>query len=150
MKLSLRKTHGSAPVAHTLVEVVVSIFVLSILVISPYGGFSSGFAVVQLARDNLRATQIMMQKMETIRLLKWSQLLDTNNFLQPAFQDYYDPAGTSTGCAGAIYQGFVATNAASGVPNDYQGNMRAITVTIYWTNYPHGTNGTPIVRTRQM
>jgi len=134
------------------VEAVVSILVLSIMVVSLYGGFSAGFAVTQLARENLRGTQIMLQKMETVRLLKWSQLLDTTNFLQPTFVDYYDPNGTNNQSAGATYQGFVSANAATftGSTPDYSTNMRSVTVTIYWTNYPHGLSGTPIVHTRQM
>src|SRR5437016_14301396 len=137
MKLIISRNKIVAPAAYTLVEVIVSVLVLALMLISLYGGFSSGFAVVKLARENLRATQIMMQKMETVRLLKWSQLLDTNNFLQPAFKDYYDPSGTNANAFGAIYQGFVSTNAPTGITAaDYSNNMRTITVTIYWTNYP--------------
>ena len=150
MKFNRVKVEGGGPTAHTLVEVVVSILVLSIMLVSLYGGCSAGFAITQLARENLRATQIMMQKMETVRMLKWSQLLDTNNFLRPTFVDYYDPNGTNTQSAGSMYRGFVTTNAVTGVPNDYKANMRAVGVTIYWTNYPHGQGGTPIVRSRQM
>src|SRR5215813_3207010 len=108
-----QSSEGSTPLAYTLPEVMLSVFVLAIMLIALYGGFSAGFAVVQLARENLRATQIMVQKMETVRLLKWSQLNDTNNFLQPAFMDYYDPAGTNTHSAGTLYQGFITTNAAT-------------------------------------
>ena len=150
MKLTIRSRKITTSAAYSLVEVIVAVLVLALMLISLYGGFSSGFAVVKLARENLRATQIMMQKMETVRLLKWSQLLDTNNFLQPAFLDYYDPSGTNANEFGAIYRGFVTTNAATGVANDYAANMRAVTVTIYWTNYPRGITNTPIVRTRQM
>jgi len=150
MKLIIRRSKLVAPAAYTLVEVIVAVLVLALMLVSLYGGFSSGFAVVKLARENLRATQIMMQKMETIRLLKWSQLLDTNNFLQPVFQTYYDPSSTNAQSVGAIYVGFVTTNAVTGVPADYAANMRAVTVTIYWTNYPRGLTNTPIVRTRQM
>jgi len=141
-------SEGFTSLAYTLPEVMLSIFILAIMLVALYGGFSAGFAVVQLARENLRATQIMVQKMETVRLLKWSQLNDTNNFLQPAFMDYYDPSGTNTHSAGTLYQGFITTNAATGVANDYKDNMRAINVTIYWTNYLRSTNA--IVRTRQM
>lgn len=150
MKLNRRNTDSGSAVAYTLVEVIVAVFVLAVMLVSLYGGFSSGFAVVQLARENLRATQIMMQKMETVRLLKWSQLQDTNNYLQPVFFTYYDPAATNTHSAGAAYQGFVTTNAALGVATDYANNMRAVVVTIYWTNYPRAGFGSPIVRSRQM
>jgi hypothetical protein len=136
--------------AYTLAEVMISVFVLAIMLISLYAGFSSGFAVVKLAREDLRATQILVQKMETIRLLKWSQILNTNTFLQPAFQDYYDPIGTNNQSAGAVYKGFVSTNAPIGIPNDYKNNMRLITVTIFWTNYPQKPRTNIIVRSRQM
>ena len=36
------------------------------------------------------------------------------------------------------------------VPNDYKDNMRALTVTIYWTNYLQKPNTNVIVRSRQM
>jgi hypothetical protein len=150
MKFNPRKAGGGVPTAHTLVEVVVSIFALAIMLVSLYGGFSAGFAVVQLARENLRATQIMMQKTETVRLLKWSQLMDTNTYLRPTFTDYYDPGATNVSSHGATYQGFVSTNAVTGVPNDYKNNMLAVNISIYWTNYPHGSSGPLIVRTRQM
>jgi len=150
MKPIIRRRKFSTPAAYTLVEVIVAVLVLSVMLVSLYGGFSSGFAVVKLARENLRATQILMQKMETVRLLKWSQFLDTNTFLQPAFLDYYDPAGTNANATGATYRGFVSTNAATGIPNDYAANMRAVTVDIYWTNYLKGATNIPIVRTRQM
>jgi len=150
MRLKCRNHEGGAAVAYTLAEVLVSVFVLSVMMLSLFAGFSSGFAVVKLARENLRATQIMVQKMETVRLLKWTQLLDTNNFLQPTFQDYYDPAGTNTQSAGAMYIGFVSSGPVSGVPNDYKDNMRALTVTIYWTNYLQKPNTNVIVRSRQI
>ena len=150
MKPIIRRRNSIRHTAYTLVEVIVSVLVLAVMLVSLYGGFSSGFAVVKLARENLRATQIMMQKMETVRLLKWSQFLDTNNFLQPAFLDYYDPAGTNGNATGATYRGFISTNAAAGLPNDYAANMRTVTVTIFWTNYPQGLATNGIVRTRQM
>jgi type II secretory pathway pseudopilin PulG len=150
MKLDGLKPMKKPVDAYTVVEVVVAVFILGIMVLSLFAGFSSGFAVVQLARENLRATQIMVQKMETVRLLKWTQILDTNNFLQSTFSDYYDPTGTNTQTAGVMYRGFVTTNAVTGVPNDYKDNMRAITVTIYWTNYLTHSTTNFIVRTRQM
>src|SRR2546428_9748089 len=105
MKMIISRRKIAMPAAYTLVEVIVAVLVLALMLISLYGGFSSGFAVVKLARENIRATQIMMQKMETVRLLKWSQLLDTNNFLQPAFQTYYDPSSTNAQSVGALYVG---------------------------------------------
>lgn len=133
-----------------MAEVLVSVFVVAIMMISLYGGFSAGFAVVRLSRENLRATQIMVQKMEALRLMNWSQILNTNIYVQTAFTSYYNPSGTNNGTTGTIYAGRVSTNAPSNVPAAYRNNMRAITVTVYWTNYPTKPNTNLIVRSRQM
>src|SRR5437870_2411713 len=66
---------ASALSGHTLVEVMVSLAVLGFMVISLYAGFSSGFAVVRVARENLRATQILAERMEVIRLIKWDDVV---------------------------------------------------------------------------
>ena len=144
MKLNqVKNKHARA--AYTLVEVVIAVFVLAIMTISLYGGFSAGFAVVQVARENLRATQIILQKMETVRLYNWSQVLNTNNYLKPSFTNYYDPASKS----GTLYRGFVTTSTPGLTGVGYSNDMRRLTVTLYWTNYQHGSTN-KIVRSRQM
>jgi len=132
--------------AYTIVEVLVSVFLLGIMLVSLYGGFTAGFAVVQLARENMRATQIMVQRMETMRLYTWQQFLGTNNYLKPAFTDRYDPSSAS---AGTVYLGFVSTNGPFVSGANYTTNMRAVKVELFWTNYIHGTTNR-IVRKRQM
>jgi len=59
----------SACSAFTLVEVMVAVWLGAIMFVGLYLGFSQGFAVIQLTRENLRATQILQEKAETIRLL---------------------------------------------------------------------------------
>lgn len=77
---------GSGPNAFSTIEVLVTVLVAGIVFVSLYTGVSSGFAFVQLARENLRATQIMEEKMETIRLYTWDQITQTGfiptNFVQ--------------------------------------------------------------------
>ena len=132
--------------AFTLTEVVVSLLVLSIVVIALYAAFSAGFAFVQLSRENLRATQIMVQKMENVRLYKWSQL-NSNGFFAGTFTTSYDPIANS----GATYYCVVSTNSVPNtLPADYRNNMVGISMTIYWTNYPQLPNTNIIVRSRQM
>jgi hypothetical protein len=145
-----RPIHGRrTQAAYSVAEVLVAVFVLGTLTVSLFGGFSSGLMMVRLERENLRATQILVQKMEAVRLLTWRQLSDTNVATR-SFIDHYDPVGLSTNSGGATYQGLVSTNLPSGLPADYAKNMRAVTVTIYWTNYPHGSTTNRIVRSRQM
>ena len=60
--------------AYTLVEVMIGVAIMSTGLASLCLGFSQGFTVIQVARENLRATQILQEKMETIRLFTWNQL----------------------------------------------------------------------------
>src|SRR6266705_2760614 len=113
-----RPNHGGRPqAAYSLVEVIVAVCVLGTLTVSLLGGFSSGLMMVRLERENLRATQILVQKMETARLMTWSQLSDTHVATR-SFIDHYDPIGLSTNSGGATYRGLVSTNLPSGVPAD--------------------------------
>ncbi len=150
MKLDGLKPFEPTPKAYTLAEVMISIFLISVMMVSLYAGFYSGFAIVKLSRENLRATQIMVQKMEAIRIYNWTQITNST-FLKTNFVDYYNPSGTTNNTAGAYYQGFIsAASLPSGIPAAYQNNMRAITVTIFWTNYLQHPKTNVIVRIRQM
>lgn len=135
--------------AFTLAEIFVALAVLATMVVTLFVGFSSGLALVQVARENLRGTQILVQRSEDLRLFTWTQVTNTG-FLKPTFTDYFYPPGTNTGSSGATYSGFVAvSNAPSNIPADYANYMKLVTVTIYWTNYPHLLTN-QIVRTRQL
>ena len=149
VKLANIAKRSSPARAYTLAEVMVSVFILSVMMISLYAGFYSGFAIVKLSRENLRATQIMVQKLENARIYSWKQITNSA-FLKTNFADYYNPAGTNNNTAGAIYQGLVSVIAPTNVPAAYQNKMRAITVTLYWTNYLQNPNTNVIVRSRQM
>ncbi len=134
---------------YTLVEVVVAGAILAFTATSLYGGFSAGFFVIKSTRENLRATQIMAQKLESIRLFTWSQLNDSTNYLKQTFTEPYDPQGVANNCGGANYTGIITavTPAVGEVPEAYRTNMRTVTVTLYWTNF----NGSkPVTHVREM
>jgi len=119
---------------HTLMEVVMAVALLAIMMISLYGGISSGFAVVELARENLRGTQIMLERMEGIRLYNWNQLV-YSNMIPATFTSYYYPLATNGEAKGLAYAGkMVVTNAALSPASTYSTDMRLITVTLNWTN----------------
>jgi type II secretory pathway pseudopilin PulG len=63
-------------VAFSLVETLIATLVVGIVAISLYGGFSAGFSAIVLSKENMRATQIMMEKVEFIRLLTWDQVAE--------------------------------------------------------------------------
>lgn len=130
----------------TISETLIATVVVAVMAGALFGAFSLSFSVMQITRDDLRATQIAMQKMEAIRLFAWSQVLDTN-YVKPTFVEFYDPSAPALSSAGSVYRGVVTTSIPADLPEAYQTNMRTITVTVYWTNY----NGKkPIVHSRQM
>jgi uncharacterized protein (TIGR02598 family) len=135
----LNKTVKPTEAAFSLVEVMVAVFVLGTLVLALFGAFSSGVSVVQASRENMRATQILMQKLETIRLYTWSE--GTNSTLAANnFHERYDPLSTNSG---TVYAGVYSTDPApSTIPAAYRSNMRLVTMTVYWTN----NFGTPKAR----
>jgi len=119
---------------YTFAEVLVATGILGFVAATLYGAFGAGFCLIQSTRENLRATQIMVQKTEAIRLLTWSQTGDTN-YLKPLFFEAYDPLGAKTNSGGARYTGYVQASVPDDLPPAYSTNMRTITITLYWTNY---------------
>ncbi len=114
-----------------MVEVMMAIFVFAIMSVSLMGSFSYGFFVMQLTRENQRATQIMLEKIETIRLYNWDEVL-TPGFVPATFQDVYDPQAPA-GQQGTTYTGTVTVNPYP-YATSYAADMRKLDVTITWTS----------------
>lgn len=110
-----------------------------IMFVSLYTGFSSGFAVVQLARENLRGTQILQEKMETIRLYTWDQIT-TPGFIPTNFTDVFFP-GTQA-VSGLIFTGKV-TIASAPITEAYSNDLKLVTVEVNWIS-------AKVLRTRSM
>src|SRR5690348_10957125 len=89
--------------AGTLVEVIVATVIIAIAAAGIIGSINYGMFVTQLARENARATQIMLEKVESIRLYNWSQVTNSG-FVPATFVDVYDPQAP-TNYQGAIYNG---------------------------------------------
>lgn len=119
--------------AFTLVEVLMAVGVIGITFFALYAGITYGFTVLMIARENLRATQILMEKMETIRLYNWDQI-NSNGFIPTTFVAAFNATnmGTNFGTsAGVIYSGTVTiTNAP--VTEGYGVDMRLVTATVQW------------------
>jgi type II secretory pathway pseudopilin PulG len=133
--------------AHTLAEVMVAVLVLGTMSVSLFAGFSAGFAIVRMASEDERATQILNGKLEAVRLCRWS---DLTNYPVISFQTYYDPPGLASNSAGALYNGTISISPAANVipaPFSYASSMRLVTVALQWTNY---SGKKPIVRTRTL
>lgn len=147
MNVNTPKGSHRAEAAHSLPEAIIAVLVIGVMLISLYAGFSSGFSIVQSSREELRATQILQQRLETVRLYRWSQLLDTNNYLAPTFVEYLAPSGQTDTAGGVVYAGTIALRPPLDLPAAYRDHLREVTVKVYWTNQ---SGSTEIVRSRQM
>src|SRR5262245_55634472 len=93
----------------SLVEVTIAMGVVGMAATALFSGFTSGFFTMQLARENLRATQVLLEKTETLRLYSWDQI-NTPGFIPPTFTSFYDPNDTNS-VNGIVYSGtMVITN----------------------------------------
>lgn len=119
--------------AFTLTEVLVGVAISAVVFVALYLGFSGGFGVIQLSRENLRATQILQDKMETIRLYNWDQIT-SNGFIPATFTaPFYATNSDSTAGGGLIYYGVMTiTNAP--IAEKYSNDLRMAVVQIVWTN----------------
>ena len=131
--------------AFSLIEAMVAACVVGMLFVSLYGGITAGFGALNSARENLRATQVMIDKMETLRLYSWTQVStfgSSTSYIPSTFTESFYPTTTnyssstvSTGATGSgfIYYGTVAvTN--SGFSQNYSNNVKLVTITVNWTN----------------
>jgi prepilin-type N-terminal cleavage/methylation domain-containing protein len=134
IKLTGTRNQAAGNIAFTLVEVMVGVAIMGIAFVSLYAGMASGFAVTQLARENLRATQILMERMEGLRLYNWDQIV-YSNMIPTTFTNYYYPVATGTESQGAPYYGTMSVqNTTLNPPATYTANMRVVVATVTWTN----------------
>lgn len=70
--------------------------VLGLVCAGLYGGISLSFQNVQLTREDLRATQVLVQTMEVLRLCTWSQSDPNTGILPTSFTVPYDNSGSTS------------------------------------------------------
>ena len=132
-----RKIRGAA--GFSLPEVLVSIMLVSIVTVSLYAGITQGFVVVDVGRDNMRATQLMVNTMEIVRLYNWDQI-NSNGFIPTNYTTFLYPTNTARAnlAAGATLANRRAqVEIGITTPNlgtTYQTNMRQVQITVTWTN----------------
>ena len=119
----------------SLVENFVALSIVAIMLTSLYGGFASGFSTMCTTREAQRATQIMLTKLETVRLSNYNQL--NNTVYNPTtFTDYFDPKNQAAGGGGIVYTGTFTPSAPllGTIPESYRTNMTLVTVSVSWTS----------------
>ncbi len=97
-----------------------------------YTCVAAGFSVLQVTRENLRATQVLLQRMEAVRLSPYKNLKDPAAY--PArVTEYYSQNGQTNASAGAAYT--VTYSWAPGpatLSPSYRTNMMLVTIAASW------------------
>jgi hypothetical protein len=124
MKIRLGKINT---LGTTLVDVIMSVALIAVMSGGLVGSLTYGYFVMQLTRENQRATQILLERSEAIRLYNWDQV-NTAGFIPTSFTDVYDPQ--STNAPGATYTGTLSkSNIFSSL---YGTNLIQFTMTLTW------------------
>lgn len=142
MRLNTKRTKKRLCLSRgfTVIESLVGILILGTLFTSLYAGITYGFSMISLSRENLRATQILLEKMETLRLYNWDQI-NSNGFMPTNFTAAYDPTGSGNS-VNLMYTGSI-TIAGSGVSESYSNEMRKVQISVDWSS-------SGVLRTRSM
>lgn len=136
--------------AFTLVETLVATAIVGIFFVGLYSGITQSFGILANAREDLRANQILLDKMEEMRLYSWDQITSfgtSNAFIPARFTEEYVPSGTNSASTtfsadssrtqadtdNFLYYGTVLVTNVS-FTNSYSTNMRRVLVTLSWTN----------------
>ena len=117
--------------AFTLVETAVATFLAAVMLPALYAGTAAGFAMVQVTRENLRATQIILQRTEAIRLSAYKLLQDPASY-PTNFTDYYCTNGKTNGAAYTVTYNWAP--GPSSLPPSYRNNVLLVTVGASWTS----------------
>jgi uncharacterized protein (TIGR02598 family) len=113
----------------SIVEVTVGMGVMGTIVGALLTGIAGGFFTMRMARENLRATQIILEKVETIRLYSWDQI-NQPGYIPATFTATYDPNG-GTNAQGLTYSGTMTiTNAP--ITSSYSNDMKMVVVRLNW------------------
>jgi len=129
MKIHLCKSGVKRIQAATLAEILVCVLIINIGAAGLMGCFKYAFFITGITQQNQRATQVMLERAEAIRLCSWDQVR-SNGFIPTTFSEYYDPSAQN-GSKGVLYNGTV-TLAAFPYSTTYKDNMRKLTMTLQW------------------
>ena len=72
----------------TLVEVIISVTLMSVVFMSAFGAYFLGMRIIEDAREEVRASQIIQSEVERLRTKNWAQLNDME------VVETFEPQGT--------------------------------------------------------
>ena len=116
----------------TLIETLVAICIAAIVLPTIYASLATGFALIKTSREDQRATQVILQRMEAIRLSPYQTLQSPAAYPTNA-TEYYSESGKVTGNGGVPYTvTFSCAPGPSSLPPSYRTNVLLVTVGASW------------------
>ena len=131
-----RRIEGSA-----MIESLFAISISGIFFASLFAGLNSGMFAVNSTREQLRSTQIIADKFETLRLYSWDQIT-TTGFIPTSFTTSFQPEiesdyeeeeteQTSRGGTESVYYGTITIeDGPSSVT--YTDDIKLVTIELRW------------------
>lgn len=118
----------------TLAEVVMATGIIAITGAGVISSINYGLCIMRQARENQRATQVMLEKLEAVRLYNWEQVTNSG-FIPANFTACYDPT-SPTNRQGTVYYGTLSVTAPAfiGTTPNYSASLRQFNVSVSWTN----------------
>src|SRR5688572_25114185 len=100
--------------AFFLLEATIGMALLGLVFMALYTGLVSTTYSVHLSRENLRATQLMAEKLDTIRLYGWNKIADDPYYIQPKDEPLYsdDPSKPGNDATTRLYNVEILTEPA--------------------------------------
>jgi prepilin-type N-terminal cleavage/methylation domain-containing protein len=114
--------------AFSMVEVMFSMAIVGVLIVALYSALASAVPMVRSCQENERVTQILSEKLDTIRLYNWVQM--TNGFVQTNFVVGIEPILTNSR---PYYTGTVSIVQAP-ISEVYRSNLLQVTVKVDWVS----------------
>jgi len=108
----------------------VGVAVLAVMTIGLYGGLTFAFSEMRLARENVRATQILQEKMEVVRLYSWSQVTDPT-YVPTNFNETFYASNPTNTTGNFTYSGTVSVIPAP-ISETYKGDLEQVQVQVSW------------------
>ena len=136
-------------------EVAVASVVIGVMFAALLSGLTSSVTNVQFGREQIRATQIMVEKLDTIRLYRWEKI--NSAYIPSTFTETYYPTSSGSndprltspslslvsggtvqsapaGAANLTYAGTIQIS-DPGLTEPYAANIKQVTVSLRWQSH---------------
>jgi prepilin-type N-terminal cleavage/methylation domain-containing protein len=117
--------------AFSLIEVMFGVVIVGVLVVALYSALASAVPMVRSCQENEHVTQILSEKLDTIRLYNWIQLTNrTDAFLPTNFIVGIEPMDPNSM---PYYTGTISI-AQAPITETYRSNLLQVTVRVDWVS----------------